>query len=638
MRYGSRYPDFDKLRVLGSGDNAGRRFPDRFISGTGDPSPGRRRVGRVRDLLGAFLVGAALLLLTGGCGSETPAPTYEPGEGGDRRTGAPFATRSPVPARNGIAATSQPLATQTALHVLREGGTAVDAAIAANAVLGLVEPTMSGVGGDLYAIVWDPEQDSLYGLNASGRSPSGLSYREMEEELDSLEVDRIPRWGPLSVSVPGAVDGWFELHERFGTIPISEILDPAIRYAREGFPVTQIIAHDWERNRVRFLEEQRHLIPEVTNFRETFLIDGEAPDHGDVFRNPDLARTYERIASGGREAFYGGAIADTIHRYMERVGGYLTRDDLTAHTSTWVEPVSTTYRGYRVWELPPNGQGIAALQMLNVLEGFDLAAMGHNSADYIHHHVEAKKLAFADRAKFYADPQFADVPIRGLISKEYAERRREEIDPDRAMQTDAPGNPRLEGGDTVYLTVADENGMMVSLIQSNYWEMGSGLVPDGLGFMLQDRGALFSMEEGHANVYEPGKRPFHTIIPAFVTREGRPYMSFGVMGGAMQPQGHVQILCNIIDFGMNVQEAGDAARYRHTGSSSPRGATMSEGGTLYLERGVEPAVVRDLQERGHAIEVGPSYFGGYQGIRWHAEREIYVAGSEMRKDGHAGGY
>lgn len=572
------------------------------------------------------------------CGPNGSSADYEPGEGGDRRTGASFATRSPVPATNGIAATSQPLATQTAIEVLREGGTAVDAAIAANAVLGLVEPTMSGVGGDLYALVWDPERDTLYGLNASGRSPSDLSYEEMRAELDRLGVDRIPRWGPLSVSVPGAVDGWFELHDRFGELPVGELLDPAIRYAREGFPVTQIIAHDWERNRVRFLEERRELIPEVANFRETFLIDGEAPDHGDVFRNPDLARTYERIAERGRSAFYEGAVADSIHRYMDRVGGHLTREDLRTHTSTWVDPVSTSYRGYRVWELPPNGQGIAALQMLNILEGYDVREMGHNSADYIHTHVEAKKLAFADRARYYADPEFADVPVEGLLSEQYAAERRKLIDAERAMETVAPGDPRLDGGDTVYLTVADDRGMMVSLIQSNYWEMGSGLVPDGLGFMLQDRGALFTMEEGHANVYEPGKRPFHTIIPAFVTRDDRPFLSFGVMGGAMQPQGHVQILSNIIDFGMNVQEAGDAARYRHTGSSSPRGAEMSDGGTLYLETGVSPSVVAGLRDRGHTIEVGPSYFGGYQGIRWDPDREVYVAGSEMRKDGHAAGF
>lgn len=556
---------------------------------------------------------------------------------GNRRVGAPFATRSPVLAQNGLVATSQPLATQAALDILQQGGNAVDAAVAANAMLGLVEPVNSGIGGDLFAMVWDPKTQALYGINASGRSPQALDYSELENELERLGEDQIPLWGSLPVTVPGTVDGWFELHERFGLLSMEDILAPAIHYGREGFPVTQVIAHDWQRNADRFLEN-RTLIPELENFRSTFTINGEVPEEGDVFRNPDLAHTLEEIATGGRSVFYNGFVADKIDEYMRRVGGYLRKEDLAAHTSAWVEPISTSYRGYRVYELPPNTQGLAALQMLNILEGYDLARMGHNTADYLHVHAEAKKLAFADRARFFADPDFADIPIEHLLSKEYADRQREQIDMDKAQLQVESAPSRLDHGDTVYLTVADSTGMMVSLIQSNYWEMGSGLVPDGLGFMLQDRGALFSMEEGHPNVYEPSKRPFHTIIPAFVTRDGQPFMSFGVMGGGMQPQGHVQVLCNIIDFEMNVQEAGDAPRYHHTNSSQPTGERMLDGGLLQLENGISNDVVEDLRRRGHTISLGAGYFGGYQGIMWDIGDRVYHGASEMRKDGQAAGY
>jgi len=448
---------------------------------------------------------------------------------------------------------------------------------------------------------------------------------------------QIPYWGVLPVSVPGAVDGWFTLHQRFGKLPMTEVLAPAIQYARDGFPVSQVIAYYMAASLRRF-EKERNLIEEFDNARKTYFKNGRAPREGEIFRNPDLANTLEKIAKGGRDVFYKGEIADVIDTYMRRIGGYLRKSDLATHKSEWVKPVSVNYRGYDVYELPPNGQGIAALEMLNILEGYDLAAMGPNSADYLHVSVEAKKLAFADRARFYADPKFADIPLEGLLSKTYAAKRRKLITMDRAARAVDPGDPRLEKGDTVYLTVADKDGMMVSLIQSNFVGMGSGLVADGLGFMFQDRGQLFTLEKGHPNVYEPGKRPFHTIIPAFVMKDGQPYMSFGVMGGSMQPQGHVQILVNLIDFGMNLQEAGDAARYNHTGSSQPTGERMTDGGTVNVESGVRAEVIKDLERRGHKVVVKKGGYGGYQAILWDPETHVYRGASEMRKDGEAIGY
>ncbi len=555
--------------------------------------------------------------------------------GGDRIVGAPFATRSPVIARNGMAATSQPLASQVAIDILKRGGSAVDAAIAANATLGLMEPTGNGIGGDLFAIVWDPKTRRLYGLNGSGRSPRGLSYAELKRRLG--DAQQIPYWGVLPVTVPGAVDGWFTLHARFGKLAMTDVLAPAIRYARDGFPVSQVIAY-YLAGSLRRFEKEQDLIEEFDNARQTYFKDGRAPAEGEIFRNPDLANTLEKIAKGGRDVFYKGEIADVIDAYMRRIGGYLRKEDLAAHKSEWVEPVSVNYRGYDVYELPPNGQGIAALEMLNILEGYDLSAMGLNSADYLHVSVEAKKLAFADRARFYADPDFADIPLEGLLSKAYAAKRRKLIAMDRALRAVDPGDPRLEKGDTIYMTVADKDGMMVSLIQSNFVGMGSGLVPDGLGFMLQDRGQLFTLEKGHANVYAPGKRPFHTIIPAFVMKDGEPYLSFGVMGGSMQPQGHVQILVNLIDFGLNVQEAGDAARYNHTGSSQPTGERMTDGGIVNVESGVAAQVVEELRRRGHTVRVKKGGYGGYQAILWDAENRVYRGASEMRKDGEVIGY
>ena len=543
----------------------------------------------------------------------------------DRSVGKTFVTRSEVIAQHGMAATSHPLATQAALDILKQGGNAVDAAIAANSMLALMEPTGCGLGGDLFAIVWDARTEKLHGLNSSGRSPYSLTL----EDFKKLGLKKIPDRGPLSVSVPGAVAGWFALHEKFGKLPMRTILAPAIRYAREGFPVSEVIAAAWQGS--------LHL-QEWPGFKETFLPRGRAPKKGEIFRNPNLANTLEKIAAGGRDAFYEGDIARTIDAYMRRNSGFLSYRDMAEHTSTWVEPVSTNYRGYDVWELPPNGQGIAALQILNILEGFDIKGMGFGSKEYIHHFLEAKKLAFEDRAKFYADPEFNKIPVKELISKEYAAQRRSLINSRRAARSYEAGNPVLDGGDTIYLTTADEEGNMVSLIQSNFSGMGSGMTPDGLGFVLQTRGELFNLEEGHFNSYAPHKRPFHTIIPAFITRDGKPFMSFGVMGGALQPQMHAQIVMNIIDFGMNLQEAGDAPRISHGGSSQPTGETMSDGGTVVLESGFSREVIRDLVRMGHRIRVGANGLGGYQAIKYDAVNKTFYGASESRKDGHAAGY
>lgn len=549
--------------------------------------------------------------------------------GFDRVTGAPFASRSEVIAAHGMAATSQPLATQVAVDILKAGGSAVDAAIAANATLGLMEPTGCGIGGDLFAIVWDANKRELAGLNASGRSPRSLSL----DYFKAQRLERVPACGPLSVSVPGAVDGWFKLHGRFGRLPMTEILAPAMAYANSGFPVSERIARDWEEN-VQFFT--RHA--DFPGFRETFMPDGKAPAKGDIFRNPRLAETYAKIAEGGRDAFYKGDTARIIDAYMTDHGGFLRYDDLAQHRSAWVAPVSTNYRGYVVLELPPNGQGIAVLQMLNILEGFDLSALGYGTAAYAHTFIETKKVVYEDLARFYADPDFYAVPVAGLVSKDYAKERRQLLDKKKAATTCPAGELVPEHGDTVYLTVADSDGNMVSLIQSNYAGMGSGMTPGELGFMLQNRGELFSLDPSHANVYEPGKRPFHTIIPAFVMKDGKPWLSFGVMGGSMQPQGHVQILVNMIDFGMNLQEAGDAARIRHTGSSQVTGEMMADGGSVYLESGYSGDVRDTLQKMGHRVASDRIDYGGYQAILWNAEQGVYYGASESRKDGHAAGY
>lgn len=544
----------------------------------------------------------------------------------DRSVGKPFVTRSEVIAQHGMAATSHPLATQVALDILKQGGNAIDAAIAANAALALMEPTGCGLGGDLFAIVWDTATEKLHGLNSSGRSPYSLTL----DYFRKRGLEKIPGRGPLSVSVPGAVSGWFELHEKFGKLPIKAILAPAIRYAQEGFPVTQMIAVQWQ--------SDAKILHKWPGFKETFMPNGRAPRTGDIFKNPGLANTLEKIVKGGRDAFYKGDIARTIDAYMKRNGGFLSYRDLAEHTSTWVEPVSVNYRGYDVWELPPNSQGIAALQILNILEGFDIKGMGFGSKEHIHHFLEAKKLAFEDRAKFYADPDFNKIPVKELISKEYAAKRRQLMDSHRAARRYDAGDPILDGGDTIYLTTADGAGNMVSLIQSNFSGMGSGMTPDGLGFVIQTRGELFNLEEGHFNSYEPHKRPFHTIIPAFITKDGKPFMSFGVMGGGLQPQMHAQIVMNIIDFGMNLQEAGDAPRISHSGSSQPTGGKMAGSGTVRLESGFSREVVRDLVRMGHQNRVGSGGMGGYQAIKYDVLNKSFFGASESRKDGHAAGF
>jgi gamma-glutamyltranspeptidase / glutathione hydrolase len=551
----------------------------------------------------------------------------------DRITGRPFATRSELLAQHGMVCTSHPLATQAGIDVLKRGGSAVDAAIAANACLALMEPVSCGPGGDLFAIVWSAKDHKLFGLNASGRSPLGLSFEQMKEELKKLDRTTIPQRGFLPISVPGAVDGWFELHGKFGKLPMADVLAPAIGYASDGFPVTELIAMYWAAG-VR--NAQGDKLPGA--FLETFAPGGRAPACGEIFKNPALASTFKLLAEKGRDAFYRGEIADKIDAFMQQNGGFLRKADFESHKSTWVEPVSVNYRGYDVFELPPNGQGIAALEMLNLLEGFDLKSMGFDSADALHVMVESKKLAFEDRAKFYADPAFAKVPVAGLLSKDYAAERRKLIKMDRAAKSYDAGNPALDQGDTIYLTTADGAGNMVSLIQSNYRGMGSGIVVPGLGFSFQDRGEMFVFEPGHANVYAPGKRPFHTIIPAFIMKDGEPYMSFGVMGGAMQPQGHVQIVCNLVDFGMGLQEAGDAARWQHEGSTDYDTPKMKSGGWVNLESSVPWSTLAELKRRGHDLRIDLGGYGGYQAILWDAKNKVFHGASESRKDGCAMGY
>ena len=541
----------------------------------------------------------------------------------NRVTGKKFATRSEVLAQNGMACTSQPLATQAAIDILKQGGNAIDAAIAANAVNTVVEPMSCGIGGDLFAIVWSEEDKKLYGLNASGRSPKSLTLEKMKE----MGLEKVPVRGPLPISVPGCVDGWFELHRRFGSLPMEKILSPAIHYASEGFPVTEVIAHYWQ---------SAKSLKDIPGFAEIFMPGGKAPTKGEIFKNPALANTFKLISKDGRDAFYKGSIAREIESFLAEHGGFLKISDLAEHTSEWVEPVSTNYRGYDVWELPPNGQGIAVLQILNILENFDIKKMGFGSKEYLHLLIEAKKLAYEDRAKFYADPAFNKIPVDKLISKEYAAERLKLIDHSKSSARFEPGD--LEEGDTIYLTVADKNGNMISLIQSLYWGFGSGMVSNKLGFPLQNRGELFTFKEGHFNQYAPGKRPFHTIIPAFVTKDGNPFLSFGVMGGSMQPQGHAQVLINIIDFVMGVQEAGDAPRIRHGGSSQPTGSIMTSGGFVNFESGFSMETIRELVKIGHNMKKGIGGFGGYQAIMFDNENKIYYGASESRKDGQASGY
>ncbi|MGZ2368398.1 gamma-glutamyltransferase [Ancylomarina sp. YFZ004] len=544
----------------------------------------------------------------------------------DRVTGKAFATRSEIIAQNGMVATSHPLATQIGLDILKAGGNAIDAAIAANAALGLMEPTGSGIGGDLFAIVWDAKTKKLYGLNASGRSPKSLKLEYFEEK----GMTEIPAFGPLPVSVPGCVDGWFELHKKFGSMEMKKILEPSINYAENGFPLTQLIAWYMQKSIPNFKRKG------FVNIKDTYIEpnNGRLPNEGEIFKNPYLADTYKKIANGGRDAFYKGEIAKTIADFIQAEGGFLSEQDLAGHYSEWVEPVSVNYRGFDVWELPPNGQGIAALQMLQLLEAYDFSKIEFGSAQHLHLFTEAKKLAFEDRAKYYADMDFTKVPVTRLLSDKYANERRELIG-DKASVYSAG---EISAGETVYLTVADKEGNMISLIQSNYRGMGSGMVPPKLGFMLQDRGELFSLKRGQANTYQAGKRPFHTIIPAFITKDNEPWLSFGVMGGDFQPQGHTQIVMNLIDFGMNLQEAGDAPRWDHIGTSTPTGIEAEGSGEIRMELGISDKTIRALKDRKHRIGFARGVFGGYQAIMWDKKNKVYRAASESRKDGQAAGY
>jgi len=565
--------------------------------------------------------------------------------GGGRPVGADY-SRSPVYGSGGMAATAHPLASQVAIDVLKRGGSAIDAAVAANAALGLMEPTGNGIGGDLFAIVWDPASQKLYGYNGSGRSARSLTLEQLKQQIAAMKNDTrlpsdyqgIPPLGTLSVTVPGTVDAWFALHEQFGKLPMAEVLAPAVAYGRKGFPVSPVIAYYLERNLVAF-NRSLAMIGDFENARNTWFAEGRAPAAGEIFRNPDLSRTLEKLGREGRDAFYKGELASTMASYMQRIGGHLGLEDFAAHKGEWVAPASVNYRGYDVYELPPNGQGFAALQMLSILKNFDFSPYLRDSAEVFHYMVEAKRLAFEDVARYYADPEFSRIPLKGLLSDEYGKQRFALINPTQVMPNYGAGTPRLEGeGDTTYLTVADASGMMVSLIQSNYRGMGAGLVPDGLGFMFQDRGELFSLDPSHPNVYAPGKRPFHTIIPAFVMKDGKPFMSFGLMGGSMQPQGHVQVLVNIIDYGMNLQEAGDSARFMHQGGRQPTSLDESPLGTLFVEPGVPLSARVRLTEMGHKVEVVDDgvMFGGYQAIQ--RLDGVYVGATEMRKDGTVTAY
>jgi len=548
---------------------------------------------------------------------------------GDRVAGAPFAGRSVVWGARGAAATAHPAATLIAIDILRAGGSAVDAAIAANACLGLIEPTACGIGGDVFALLWDPASRGVVGLNGSGRSPRSLT---LEVQRERAVGGRIWRQGAVSVSVPGAVDGWWMLHQRFGRLPWKSLFEPVMELCEIGAPIPQTIAAQWRGNVMGWRLDPSARVEELVNMERTFAPGGATPPQAALFRNPDLGRSYRRIAEGGREAFYEGEIAEVIESYFERIGGWMTREDLKSHRGEWTQPLRTSYRGVDVWGLGPNTQGLTTLQMLNLLEGFDLAAMGFQSAASLHHQAEAKRLAFEDRARFFADPAFAEIPVEWLLSKDYAKARAALIRSDGLIQDIGPGQAPGHG-DTTYLCAADSGGMMVSLIQSNFRGMGSGLVPDGLGFMFQNRGELFSLEDGHPNLYAPGKRPFHTIIPGFATRGGQPWLAFGVMGGDMQPQGQVQIVTSLVDYGLGLQEAGDAPRWRHEGSSEPVGGGDGGPGVLHLESGV-PAPTREALA-GIGWRLGPSDggFGGYQAIELRGG--VYGAASEMRKDGLA---
>ena len=547
----------------------------------------------------------------------------------------PYASRrSAVFANRGMVATSQPLAAQAGLQVLQAGGNAIDAAIAAAAALTVVEPTANGIGGDAFALIWHKGQ--LHGLNASGPAPMAISL----DALTAAGHKEVPKYGALPVTVPGTPSAWVTMAERFGRMPLSRSMAGAISLAQDGFPISPVVAFAWQQAYKTFSREFKD--DHFKSWFDTFgAVDGSgrAPQAGEIWRSAGHASTLQSIADDNARSFYQGALAEKTAAFIRAAGGYMDVSDLANFRPQWVDPISSNYRGYDVWELPPNGQGLAALQMLNILEGYDFSKIPFGSTEHVHLFVEAKKLAFEDRAKFYADPDFSEAPIAGLLSKSYATERRKLISADKAMRSVEPGTPRLDG-DTIYMTTADQWGNMVSLIQSNYRGMGSGMSPPGLGFILQDRGEMFVLKEGHANSFAPGKRPFHTIIPAFITKDGAPWASFGVMGGDMQPQGHVEIVMDLIDFGMNLQEAGDAPRIQHEGSTSPeaQAEAMADGGFVDLESGFPYETVRGLMQKGHSVRFASGPYGGYQAIRWDAQNHTYIGASESRKDGQAAGY
>ncbi|HEX4758133.1 MAG TPA: gamma-glutamyltransferase family protein [Terracidiphilus sp.] len=585
---------------------------------------------------------------SGNASSETSLPKFQPAgaerflrpdvHAGDRPSGASFASRSAAMGRSGAAGTAHPLATLTAIEMLKRGGSAVDAAVAANACLGFLEPTSCGLGGDCFAMIWDPKLSKVVGLAGSGRSPKSLNLETVRQRAVN---GVIPKYGAVSISTPGALDAWWTLHQRYGRLKWEEILQPAIHFCEEGVPVPQIIGFYIKRNLAAFVKPGSG-VEETANAVHTFAPGGQAPNEGDVFRNPDLARTYRTIAEGGRDAYYDGPIAKTIEAYFKRIGGWLTVSDLREQHAEWNEPLVTKYHGVDVYGMAANTQGLATLQILNILENFDLREMGFQSAASIHAQVEAKRLAYEDRARYYADPHFAKIPIEWLNSKEYAAERAKLIRPDRILTPVHPGQAPSHG-DTTYFTVADADGMMVSMIQSNFRGLGSGLVADGLGFMFQDRGELFSLQDGHPNIYAPGKRPFQTIIPGFATRDGKPWMSFGVMGGDMQPQGQSQIIINRVDYGLDIQAAGDSPRWHHEGSSQSMGedlAGLGPLGVLRLEAGVPEVSRRALVELGWPMGASDGGFGRYECIehRMSGEDRFYSAASEMRADGVALAY
>ena len=592
----------------------------------------------------AILTGVAALALAATPSAAQEAQEKPPVEeqigGGGRPVGANW-SRSPVVAQHGMAATAHPLATQIALDILKAGGSAVDAAIAANAALGLMEPTGNGIGGDLFAIIYDPKTGQLHGINGSGRSPRGQTLDQLLEKLDG--ADALPPYGALPITIPGTVDAWFAMHARFGKLPMADNLAPTVRYAREGHPIAPVIAMYLDRSLRAYSAREDQF--DFSNARKVWFANGSAPQVGEIFRNPDLANTLESIGRNGRDAYYDGPLTDVMVEYLQAQGSAFTREDFAEHRSDWVEPACAHYKdGYELCELPPNGQGFAALQMVNILKNVDLSQWERGSPEALHYMVEAKRIAYADVARFYADPDFAMFPAE-LLSEEYGRERFALIDPERAAPDFGPGEPKLEGeGDTTYLTVVDGDGMMVSLIQSNYRGMGGGLVAPGTGFMFQDRGELFSLDPDHPNAYEPDKRPFHTIIPAFVKKDGKPFMTLGLMGGGMQPQGHVQVLVNIVDYGMNLQEAGDAARFNHDGGRQPtealEGPTADPLGTLYVEPGIPADTIETLRAMGHKVEVVDNgiMFGGYQAIARDPETGVLTGATEMRKDGQASGY